>query len=110
MIKYAKITDGELGLCEVGTGTNTEFYKSIGMSLKDVEQSEKDNKWYLTEKCPHYTPEEIEEQQREQRKLEVQNKIKELNEYVVDYIRIGDQKEIDIINNIILGLENSLSN
>lgn len=56
-----------------------------------------------------YTQEEIEQQQREQRKLEVQNKIKELNEYVVDYIRIGDQKEIDIINNIILGLENSLS-
>jgi len=56
-----------------------------------------------------YTQEEIEQQQKEQRKLEVQNKIKELNEYVVDYIRIGDQKEIDIINNIILGLENSLS-
>ena len=57
-----------------------------------------------------YTAEEITEQEKERRKLEVQNKIKELNQYAVDYIRIGDQKEIDIINNIILGLENSLSN
>ena len=56
------------------------------------------------------TAEEIEEQEKQTRKLEVQNKIKELNQYAVDYIRIGDQKEIDIINNIILGLENSLSN
>lgn len=62
MIKYAKVTDQELGLCEVGIGTNTEFYKSIGMSLQDVEQSEIDNQWYLKEKCPHYTPKEREEE------------------------------------------------
>lgn len=61
MLKYAKITNEETGLCEVGLGTNVDFYKSVGMSLQDVEQSEKDNLWYLTEKCPHYTPEEKEE-------------------------------------------------
>jgi hypothetical protein len=60
MIKYAKVIDNDLGLCEVGLGTNTEFYKSIGMVELDVEQSEKDNSWYLSEKCPHYTPEEKE--------------------------------------------------
>lgn len=60
MIKYAKVIDDELGLCEVGTGTNSEFYKTIGMSQMDVEISEKDNQWYLSEKCPHYTPEEKE--------------------------------------------------
>lgn len=60
MIKYAKIINNETGLCEVGLGTNTEYYKSIGMAELDVEQSEKDNNWYLTEKCPHYTPEEKE--------------------------------------------------
>lgn len=65
MIKYAKIIDNELGLCEVGTGTNADFYKSIGMSQMDVEISEKDNQWYLSEKCPHYTPEEKEQQERE---------------------------------------------
>ena len=60
MLKYAKIIDDNTGLCEVGTGTNIEFYESIGMSQMDVEQSEKDNQWYLSEKCPHYTPEEKE--------------------------------------------------
>ena len=65
MIKYAKIIDNETGLCEVGLGTNAEFYISIGMSELDVEQSEKDNRWYLTEKCPHYTPEEKEQQEHE---------------------------------------------
>lgn len=65
MIKYAKIIDNEIGLCEVGSGTNAEFYISIGMSELDVEQSEKDNRWYLTEKCPHYTPEEKEAIERE---------------------------------------------
>ena len=58
MLKYAKIINEETGLCEVGMGTNVEFYQSLGMVMLDVEQSEKDNAWYLEEKCPHYTPEE----------------------------------------------------
>lgn len=58
MYKYVKF-DENSGLCtEVGTGTNTEFYKSVGMVRKDVEQSEVDGQWYLTAKCPHYTDEE----------------------------------------------------
>lgn len=50
MIKYAIITDTEKGLCDVGIGTNTEYYKSLGMTELDVTQSEIDMKWYLTEK------------------------------------------------------------
>ena len=53
MIKYAKIIENKTGLCEVGLGTNTVFYQSIGMTEQDVEQSEIDNNWYLSEKCPH---------------------------------------------------------
>lgn len=64
MKKYAKIVDKVLGLCEVGEGTNEAFYKSLGMSLRDVEKSEKDNQWYLSEKCPHYSEEEIAAQER----------------------------------------------
>ena len=39
MIKYAKIINQETGLCEVGTGTNIEFYKSLNINpdlLNDV--------------------------------------------------------------------------
>lgn len=65
MLKYARIVDSETGICEVGLGTDIEFYESIGMGLLDVEQSEIDASWYLTEKCPHYTPEQKEEMERE---------------------------------------------
>lgn len=65
MLKYAKVLNEETGLCEVGLGTNAEFYQSIGMTELVVEQSEKDNLWYLADKCPHYTPEEKEQQERE---------------------------------------------
>lgn len=64
MIKYAKVINNVSGLCETAEGSNIDFYKSIGMTQLDVEQSEKDNNWYLASKCPHYTPEE-KAQQRE---------------------------------------------
>ena len=58
MIKYAKVINEQTGLCEVGTGTNSKFYQSIGMTKLDVQQSDIDNAWYLTEKCPMKTDEE----------------------------------------------------
>lgn len=60
MIKYVNPnTIQENGKClDVGEGTNTERYKAFGMVERDVEKSEIDNCWYLTEKCPHYTDEE----------------------------------------------------
>lgn len=58
MFKYAKVVDKETGLCEVGLGTNVEFYFSLGMREMNVDQSEIDGQWYLFDKCPHFTPEE----------------------------------------------------
>jgi hypothetical protein len=58
MIKYCYIKNEETGLAKLGVGCDNEFYKSIGMKQRDVEQSEVDNKWYLTNKCPHYTDKE----------------------------------------------------
>ena len=52
MIKYAKVINNETGLCEVGIGTNAKFYKSIGMKELDVEQSDINGQWYLSDKCP----------------------------------------------------------
>ena len=65
MIKYAILKDEETGFCEVGIGTDIEFYQSIGMSEMDVEKSDVDGLWYTAEKCPHLTPEEKEERERE---------------------------------------------
>ena len=66
MIKYAKVIDNNSGLCEVGLGTNGQFYKSIGMIKLDVQQSDIDGAWYLAEKCPMKTDEqkELEEKER----------------------------------------------
>lgn len=55
MLKYTKVINKETGLCEVGTGTNSQFYTSIGMKKKDVQQSDVDGQWYLAEKCPMKT-------------------------------------------------------
>lgn len=52
MIKYAKVINEQTGLCDVGIGTNSKFYKSIGMKEQDVSQSDIDGKWYLSDKCP----------------------------------------------------------
>lgn len=46
MKKYAKIINEETQECQVGLGTNSEFYESIGMTEMDVEQAYNGN-WYL---------------------------------------------------------------
>ena len=61
MRKYAKITNEETKACEVGTGTNTKFYQSIGMSEMEVEQAY-DGQWYLEGYVPE-KPQEVKEQE-----------------------------------------------
>lgn len=51
MIKYAKIINQNTKQCEVGLGTNIEFYKSLGFTEQDVEQAY-NGQWYLV----GYTP------------------------------------------------------
>jgi hypothetical protein len=66
MIKYAKLTNKQTGTCQVGEGTNKDFYESMGMTLMDVQQSDVDGEWYLAEKCPMKSDEqkELEEKER----------------------------------------------
>ncbi|MBP9988574.1 MAG: hypothetical protein KBT46_03670 [Ruminococcus sp.] len=61
MIKYAKITNKETKQCEVGLGTNTEFYKSIGMMEIEVEQAY-NGSWYVKGYAPE-KPQEVKEQE-----------------------------------------------
>ena len=60
MIKYAIIQDEMTGLCSVAIGDDEQEYKEMGMSKMNVELSDVDNNWYLAEKCPMKTLEEIE--------------------------------------------------
>ena len=51
MLKYAKIINEETKECAVGTGTNADFYKSIGFEALDVEQSY-EGRWYISGHAP----------------------------------------------------------
>ena len=51
MLKYAKIENEETKQVSVGLGTNTDFYKSIGMIELDVEQAY-NGSWYIAGHCP----------------------------------------------------------
>ena len=57
MKKYARIVNEETKACEVGLGTNSAFYQSVGMSEMEVEQAY-DGSWYLK----GYAPEKPTEQ------------------------------------------------
>ncbi len=80
MLKYVKIINNETGLCEVGTGTNTDFYIKLGMIELDVTQAEFDNQWYLTEKTS--TPYYLQKKQtfeKEKRIAEIHTELDELD-------------------------------
>ena len=62
MLKYAKVIDDKTKLCEVGVGTNTDFYKSIGMTEMEVEQAYTGD-WYVAGYAPQ-KPEEVIKQER----------------------------------------------
>lgn len=58
MIKYCIILDSDTGLVSAGLGDDIDYYISIGMVERDVEQSDVDGYWYLAEKCPHKSEDE----------------------------------------------------
>lgn len=63
MIKYAKVVNEETKECQVGLGTNAEFYMAQGMTEQNVEKCERNGSWYLAGHVPQETPEEIKERE-----------------------------------------------
>lgn len=67
MLKFAKIVNEQTKRCEVGLGTNTKFYQSIGMVEMEVEEAY-NGSWYLAGYCPEKpapTHEEVSETRRQ---------------------------------------------
>lgn len=58
MKKYAKLVNETTKECQVGLGTNTTFYKSIGMTEQEVEQGY-DGNWYLEGYAPSQSLENL---------------------------------------------------
>ena len=90
MKKYAKIINNETKQCEVGLGTNTAFYKSIGMSEMEVEQAY-DGSWYLK----GYAPEKpVEEKEAEVRAVRNQY-LEQTDKYMIaDYPITDEEREL----------------
>jgi len=57
MKKYSKVINQETKECEVGIGTNVEYYKKIGMTEQEVEQAY-NGQWYLKGYAPKQSEEE----------------------------------------------------
>ena len=61
MITYAQIVDKQTKLVVVGTGTDSAYYQSIGMTEMEVEQAY-NGQWYLKGYAPAKPEPTIEEQ------------------------------------------------
>lgn len=61
MKKYAKVVNEQTKQCDVGLGTNIEYYKSIGMTEQEVEQCY-DGSYYLKGYAPQKPQPTIKEQ------------------------------------------------
>lgn len=64
MKHYARIINEETKTCEVGIGTDVEFYQSVGMVEMDVEEGY-DGNWYVAGYAPIKPIPTIEEQNAE---------------------------------------------
>ena len=64
MIKFAKIVNEETKACDVGTGTNIDFYRALGFEEMDVEQAY-NGQWYLKGYAPEKPAPTLEEQVQE---------------------------------------------
>ena len=90
MKKYAKIENEETKVCSVGIGTNTEFYRSIGMSEMEVEQAY-DGSWYVKGFAPEKP---IEEKEAEVRSVRNQY-LEQTDKYMItDYTITDEEREL----------------
>lgn len=87
MKKYAKIINEETKACEVGLGTNSSFYQSIGMVEMEVEQSY-DGFWYVKGHAPEKPQSVMEKEVRVVRK----SYLKETDTYMIADYPITDEE------------------
>lgn len=88
---YAKIENEETKLCSVGIGTDTEFYRSIGMTEQEVEQGY-DGQYYLA----GYAPEKPQSIINSERITELQNYLNATDWYTVRFSETGAEIPEDV--------------
>lgn len=89
MYKYVKFNK-ESGLCtEVGNGTNTDFYKSIGMVDMEVEQGY-DGLYYLKGYAPTKPEEQVTLEDTQQAMANTQTRIAEIKDELITAVLLDD--------------------
>ena len=88
MKKYAKVIDEETKLCEVGLGTNSAFYQSIGMEEMEVEQAF-NGSWYVK----GYAPAKHEPTKEEQQKAREEAYKAEIDPITCHINRLKDEEQ-----------------
>ena len=125
MLKYAKITNEKTKQCNVGIGTDTDFYKSIGFKELDVEEGY-DGNWYLNGFAPKKPIEEQFEELKQQKKQELKEsrdnylKLKNYNlsendkfnimNLLNNYTKEDRNKYIEFLKNDLIPKYNSFNN
>ena len=87
---YAKIIDEKTKQCEVGLGTNSAFYQSIGMTEMEVEQAY-DGSWYVKGFAPEKPVEELQAQIRSVRNQYLEQTDKFM---IADYPITDEEREL----------------
>ena len=88
MKMYAKVINNETKQCEVGDGTNSAFYQSIGMTEMEVEEAY-DGSWYLA----GYAPVKPEPTKEEQQKAREEAYIAEVDPITCHINRLKDEEQ-----------------
>ena len=88
MKKYAKVINEETKACEVGLGTNSAFYQSIGMTEQEVELGY-NGSWYLAGYAPA-KPEPTKEEQQKARENAYKAKVDPITCHIQ---RLGDEEQ-----------------
>jgi hypothetical protein len=92
MKKYAKIINEETKACEVGFGTNSKFYQSIGMVEMEVEEAY-NGSWYVK----GYAPVKPQELVDEERVAELEKYLNETDWYSIRYAETGKEIPADVL-------------
>ena len=90
MLKYRKIVNEKTRECEIGIGTNEDFYKSIGMELGEVEQSY-DGRWFEEGYAPA-KPEPSVEELSAQKRSERDAMLRATDVYMLSDFPISDEE------------------
>lgn len=95
MLKYAKIVNDETKICEVGVGTDDEFYSSIGMTEMEVEEAYNGN-WYIKGFAPEKSIEEKAEEKRAERNRMLETEVDPIVSNPLRWADLSKEEQKDI--------------